>query len=308
MYDKTFDEFFTPAILWGYSVRTHRAHLMKNIDHHETVDYRQLVHPDDLSGVQNLIRDNARDHRRRIQPSRRLVASLHRVMDSKGAYHPHLSLIVLIRDSGLTNRLLFLSGIDLRISEKVPLNLIQMRNVSRFLKSACETLSPIFQYLMWYLNRCLPDTSQTIQPDPYFEKWRCGDFIISPSEREMKNISDSSTIPLSEKQSRFIALLLSAKNSDGEGAIVERAKSSQALYGPHWEQIDPMLLNNSIDRNVMFFRKLLCKNAIRTVPRSGHILKMKRYICENEKTELPYSGSSTIDGHNEVAENFSFKK
>ena len=89
-------------------------------------------------------------------------------------------------------------------------------------------------------------------------------------------------IELSEKQSRLIALLLGACDADNNREYVERGVTRRHVFGT---PADSRVSDNDIDPLVKFFRQTLGRRAIGTKRGYGHILRVKRHVCEGQELE-----------------------
>ena len=114
------------------------------------------------------------------------------------------------------------------------------------------------------------------------QTWRCGQFIISPSLFQIARFDGGMSIALSEKQSRFIALLLGACDADNNPEYVERGVTRRLVFGTPAES---KASDHDIDQLVKFFRQILGRRSIRTKRGYGHILKVNRHVCEGEELE-----------------------
>lgn len=274
-----FEGFFSPALVWGYNRKKKSAHFIarqSDYDPLELQDYRLLVHPDDIPILKRLVRDNIRQQRRQFQRERQVV-SLHRVKDANDEYHPHVSLITFTRDE--KNRLALFFGVDYRMPADAPLSTAEIQYLAHLLRNATERLTPFFY---WVTSR-LRKTSKTARStDPFLQTWRCGPYVISPSLFQIAKVDGKMNVELSEKQSRFIALLLGARDADNTPEYVERGLTRQRVFGA---PADSRICDNDIDQLVKFFRKILGRRAIGTKRGYGHILKIKRHVCEGDELE-----------------------
>lgn len=274
-----FEEIFIPALVWGYNRKKKSAHIIgcqSGYGSQDLVDYRLLVHPDDIPALRRLIRDNVKQQRRRFERERQLV-SLHRVKDPGGEYHPHISLITFTRDS--TNRLALLIGVDYQLPADAPLSTAEIQYLGHLLRNATERLTPFFR---WLTSRMRQSSKASRGDDPFLQTWRCGPFIISPSLFQIAKADGSRNVELSEKQARFIALLLGACDDDNNPEYLERGVTRQRVFRTH---PDDKIVDNDIDQLIKFFRQILGRRAIGTKRGYGHILKMKRHVCEGEELE-----------------------
>lgn len=290
MNSRFFGDLFSPEIVWGYNCKNKMAHLATSRAEYEALDYRLLVHPDDIPALKSLIRENQKKQRRRFQRSRQIV-SLHRVKDTSNEFHSHVCLITLTRDKN--NRLAFLFGIDYRIPADAPLSTAELQYLAHLLRNAAERLSPFF---LWVTSRLRERSKSSKKADPFFQTWRCGNHIISPSLFQMTKISDDSSIELSEKQSRFIALLLGAFDTGGTPTYVERAVTRREVFGTNASSRES---DNDIDQLVKFFRQHMGRRSIRTKRGYGHLLKTKRQVCEGGALEQALSLLWTAGDHSD---------
>ncbi len=276
MDSRFFEDFFSPEIVWGYNCKNKVAHLATSRAQYDVLDYRHLVHPDDIPGLTRQIVTHQRKQRRRFQRSRQIV-SLHRVKDASGVYHSHVCLLTITRDND--NRLAFIFGIDYRIPSDAPLSTAELQYLSHLLRNAAERLSPFF---LWVTARLRQRNRVTRKTDPFFQTWRCGNHLISPSLFQMTKVSDGTSVELSENQARFIALLLGTMEENGTPAYVKREITRQQVFGT-----DPAsrASDNDIDQLVKFFRQRLGRLCIRTKRGYGHLLKPKRQVCEGAALE-----------------------
>lgn len=276
MDSRFFEDFFSPEIVWGYNCKNKVAHLATSRTSYDVLDYRRLVHPEDIPQLTRQIVSNQKKQRRRFQRSRQLV-SLHRVRDAGDDYHTHVCLLTMTRDKD--NRLAFIFGIDYRIPSDAPLSNAEVQYLSHLLRNAAERLSPFF---LWVTARLRNRHRPAKKTDPFFQTWRCGNHYISPSLFQMTKITDGSNIELSEKQARFIALLLGAVEEGGTPAYVKREESRHTVFGSDRHS---RMSDNDIDQLVKFFRQRLGRLSIRTKRGYGHLLKPKRMVCEGEELE-----------------------
>lgn len=274
-----FEDLFSPALVWGYNRKNRSAHFIAHQSEYgaqERVDYRRLVHPDDIPALKRLIIENVRRQRRQFERERQVV-SLHRVRDANDEYHPHISLITLTRDDA--NRLALFIGVDYRMPADAPLSTAEIQYLGHLLRNATERLAPFFHWVTARLRR----SSRTVKSDdPFLQTWRCGQFIISPSLFQIAKIDGGMNIELSEKQARFIGLLLGACDADNNPEYVERGVTRRRVFGT---PADSKASDNDIDQLVKFFRQILGRRAIRTKRGYGHILKTQRHVCEGEELE-----------------------
>jgi len=274
-----FGDIFSPALVWGYNRKNKSAHVIARqagYESQELIDYRLLVHPDDIPALRRLIKDNIKKQRRQFERERQVV-SLHRVKDARNEYHPHVSLITFTRDE--TNRLALFIGVDYQMPADAPLSTAEIQYLAHLLRNATERLSPFFY---WVTSRLRKSSKSVKSVDPFLQTWRCGQFIISPSLFQTAKIDGGVNVELSEKQARFIALLLGARNPDGNPEYVERGITRRRVFGTP-ENVRTS--DNDIDQSVKFFRKILGRRAIGTKRGYGHILKTRRYVCEGEELE-----------------------
>ena len=274
-----FEDFFSPALVWGYNRKNKSAHFIaRHSDYvtQEFVDYRLLVHPDDIPALKRLIRDNVRKQRRQFERERQVV-SLHRVKDARNEYHPHVSLITFTRDE--TNRLALFIGVDYQMPADAPLSTAEIQYLAHLLRNATERLTPFFY---WVTDRLRKSSRIAKSVDPFLQTWRCGQYIISPSLFQIAKIDGGFNIELSEKQSRFVALLLGARDADNNPEYVERGVTRRHVFGT---PADSRISDNDIDQLVKFFRQTLGRRAIGTKRGYGHILRVKRHVCEGHELE-----------------------
>lgn len=274
-----FEDFFSPALVWGYNRNNKRAHFLArhaDYENQSLVDYRLLVHPDDLPALKRLIRHNVRKQRRQFERERQVV-SLHRVKDARNEYHPHVSLITFTRDE--SNRLALFIGVDYQMPADAPLSTAEIQYLAHLLRNATERLAPFFR---WVTARLRNSPKPAKSNDPFLQTWRCGQYIISPSLFQIARIGGGYTVELSEKQARFIALLLAATDADNNPGYVERAVTRRRVFGT---AADSRISDNDIDQLVKFFRKTLGRRAIGTKRGYGHILRIRRHVCEGEELE-----------------------
>lgn len=274
-----FEDLFSPALVWGYNRKNKSAHFIahqSDYNTQQTIDYRRLVHPDDIPALKRLIRDNVRKQRRQFERERQVV-SLHRVKDACDEYHPHVSLITFTRDE--TNRLALFIGVDYRMPADAPLSTAEIQYLGHLLRNATERLTPFFY---WVTSRLRESSKSVRTTDPFHQTWRCGQYIISPSLFQIARVSGGSNIELSEKQARFIALLLGACDADNKPEYVERGVTRRRVFGT---PANSRISDNDIDQLVKFFRQILGRRAIGTKRGYGHILKVKRYVCDGEELE-----------------------
>jgi hypothetical protein len=274
-----FGDILSPALVWGYNRKNKSAHIIarqSGYESQELVDYRLLVHPDDIPALRRLIKDNVKKQRRQFERERQVV-SLHRVKDTNNEYHPHVSLITFTRDE--TNRLALFIGVDYQMPADAPLSTAEIQYLAHLLRNATERLTPFFY---WVTSRLRKSSKPARSADPFLQTWRCGQFIISPSLFQLAKTDGSVHAELSERQSRFIALLLGACDADNNPEYVERGVTRRRVFGtPQNVRIS----DNDIDQLVKFFRKILGRRAIGTKRGYGHILKIKRHVCEGEELE-----------------------
>lgn len=268
--------FCRPEFVWGFNYKNKVTHVGTSGVASENLDYRDLVHPEDLSQLQSLIRLNVKMQRRQFQRSRQVV-SIHRVRDDGGSFAPHLCLINLARDK--FNRLAFLYGINYRMPADAPLNTAEQQYLALLIRNATDRLSP---FVTWLTNRFRRARVANENSDPFYETWSCGHHVISPSLFQMGTLDGRVRVELSEKQARFIALLLGARDLGGTPVFVERAFTRSAIFGtdPH-----SRLCDNDIDQLVKFFRQHLGRRSIKTKRGFGHLLKAKRHICTGSELE-----------------------
>lgn len=274
-----FEDFFSPALVWGYNRKNKSAHFLARQSDYETeelMDYRLLVHPDDIPALTRLIRDNVRKQRRQFERERQVV-SLHRVKDGSDQYHPHVSLITFTRDE--TNRLALFIGVDYRMPADAPLSTAEIQYLAHLLRNATERLTPFFY---WVTSRLRESSRPVKRRDPFMQTWRCGQYVISPSLFQIAKIDGGMNVELSEKQSRFITLLLDACDADNKPEYVERGVTRRYVFGT---PADSRIADNDIDQLVKFFRQVLGRRAIGTKRGYGHILRVKRHVCEGEELE-----------------------
>ena len=274
-----FGDIFSPVLVWGYNRKNKSAHVIprhSGYDTQELIDYRLLVHPDDIPALRRLIKENIQRQRRQFERERQVV-SLHRVKDADGEYHPHVSLITFTRDR--TNRLALFIGVDYQMPADAPLSTAEIQYLSHLLKNATERLTPFFY---WVTSRLRKSSKTPKNVDPFLHTWRCGPFIVSPSLFQIAKTDGGLRIELSEKQARFIALLLGALDTDNNPEYVERGVTRQHVFGT---PANARISDNDIDQLVKFFRQVLGRRAIGTKRGYGHILKLKRHICEGEDLE-----------------------
>jgi len=266
-------------LVWGYNRKNKSAHFIARQSAYESaelIDYRQLVHPDDIPALRRLIRENVKKQRRQFERERQVV-SLHRVKDARGEYHPHVSLITFTRDEA--NRLALFIGVDYQMPADAPLSTAEIQYLAHLLRNATERLSPFFY---WVTSRLRKSSKITRSDDPFHQTWRCGPFIVSPSLFQIVRIDGDVNVELSEKQSRFIAILLGARDADNNPEYVERGVTRRRVFGT---PADSRISDNDIDQLVKFFRKIFGRRAIGTKRGYGHILKIKRHVCEGEELE-----------------------
>ena len=274
-----FEDFFSPALVWGYNRKNKSAHFLARQSDYETaepVDYRLLVHPDDIPVLTRLIRDNVRKQRRQFERERQVV-SLHRVKDARNEYHPHVSLITITRDE--TNRLALFIGVDYQMPADAPLSTGEIQYLAHLLRNATERLTPFFY---WVTSRLRQSSRPAKRVDPFMQTWRCGQYVISPSLFQIARVNGGMNIELSEKQSRFIALLLGACDTDGKPEYVERGATRRYVFGT---PADSRISDNDIDQLVKFFRQVLGRRVIGTKRGYGHILRLTRHVCEGDELE-----------------------
>ena len=274
-----FGDIFSPALVWGYNRKNKSAHVIprqSGYESQELIDYRALVHPDDIPALRRLIKDNIQKQRRQVERERQVV-SLHRVKDAQGEYHPHVSLITFTRDR--TNRRALFIGVDYQMPADAPLSTAEIQYLSHLLKNATERLRPFFY---WVTSRLRKSSKAPKRFDPFLQTWRCGQFIISPSLFQIAKVGSDLKVELSEKQSRFIALLLGAQDTEKNPEYVERGITRQQIFGT---PANVKISDNDIDQLVKFFRQVLGRRAIGTKRGYGHILKMRRHICEGTELE-----------------------
>ena len=246
---------FSPQLVWGYNRRDRMATLAACQPDYDATDYRSLVHPDDLGHLTTLLRHHIREQRRLAQRQRQVV-NIHRVRAADGEYRAHLSLITLTRDK--RNRLVFLYGIDY----PAPADAAVSPQPWPIVGSAAEA-------------RCAG-------ADPFEQVWRCGRHFVSPSLFRMVDDSSGETVELSEKQARFIALLLAARDAGGNPAYVKREESRQKIFGTEPRS---RLADNDIDQLVKFFRQQLGLKAIGTKRAYGHILTAPHAVCSGAELD-----------------------
>jgi hypothetical protein len=285
-----FEDFFSPEIVWGYNCKNKVAHLATSRSRYDDLDYRRLVHPDDIPALTRQIVTNQKQQRRRFQRSRQMV-SLHRVQDPSEVYHSHVCFLTLTRDKD--NRLAFIFGIDYRIPSDAPLSGAELQYLSHLLRNAAERLSPFF---LWITERLRQRNQPEKKLDPFFQTWRCGNHYISPSLFQMARISDGTSIELSEKQARFIGLLLGSLEEGGTPAYVKREITRHEVFGT---AADSRVNDNDIDQLVKFFRQRLGRLSIRTKRGYGHLLKPKRHVCEGDELEQALTQMWTAGDHSE---------
>lgn len=274
-----FGDIFSPALVWGYNRKNKSAHVIarqSGYDSQELIDYRLLVHPEDIPALRRLIKDNIQKQRRQFERERQVV-SLHRVKDAQGEYHPHVSLITFTRDK--TNRLALFIGVDYQMPADAPLSTAEIQYLAHLLRNATERLTPFFY---WVTSRLRKSSKAPKNIDPFLQTWRCGNFIVSPSLFQIAKVDRTLSIELSEKQSRFIALLLGARDADSNPEYVERSVTRRRIFGTP-ENLRTS--DNDIDQLVKFFRQILGRRAIGTKRGYGHILKVRRHVCEGEELE-----------------------
>lgn len=274
-----FGDIFSPALVWGYNRKNKSAHVIARqagYESHELIDYRLLVHPDDIPALRRLIKDNVKQQRRQFERERQVV-SLHRVKDARNEYHPHVSLITFTRDE--TNRLALFFGVDYQMPADAPLSTAEIQYLAHLLRNATERLTPFFY---WVTSRLRKSSKPMKTVDPFLQTWRCGQFVISPSLFQIAKIDGGINVELSEKQARFIALLLGARNADNNPEYVERGVTRRRVFGT---PANVRSSDNDIDQLVKFFRKVLGRRAIGTKRGYGHILKTRRHVCEGEELE-----------------------
>ncbi|MFK7886339.1 MAG: hypothetical protein AB8G16_05680 [Gammaproteobacteria bacterium] len=289
MNSRFFEDFFSPEIVWGYNCKNKVAHLATSRTSYESLDYRHLVHPDDIPQLTQQIVTNQKQQRRRFQRSRQLV-SLHRVRDPNDEYHTHVCLLTITRDKD--NRLAFIFGIDYRIPSDAPLSNAEVQYLSHLLRNAAERLSPFF---LWVTARLRNRNRPTKKSDPFFQTWRCGNHYISPSLFQMTKIGSGISVELSEKQARFVGLLLGAVE-DGAPTYVKREITRSTVFGTDSES---RVSDNDIDQLVKFFRQRLGRLSIRTKRGYGHLLKSKREVCEGEALETALQVMWTAGDHSD---------
>lgn len=274
-----FGDIFSPALVWGYNRKNKSAHVIarqSDYDSQELIDYRLLVHPDDIPALRRLIKDNVQKQRRQFERERQVV-SIHRVKNAHGEYHPHVSLITFTRDK--TNRLALFIGVDYQMPADAPLSTAEIQYLAHLLRNATERLTPFFY---WVTSRLRKSSKAVKNADPFLQTWRCGQFIISPSLFQIARIDGGANVELSEKQSRFIALLLGARDAENNPEYVERGVTRRRIFGtPENLRIS----DNDIDQLVKFFRQTLGRRAIGTKRGYGHILRVRRHVCEGQELE-----------------------
>lgn len=274
-----FEDFFSPALVWGYNRKNKSAHVIarqSDYDSIDLIDYRLLVHPDDIPALRRLIKDNVKKQRRQFERERQVV-SLHRVKDAQNEYHPHVSLITFTRDE--TNRLALFIGVDYQMPADAPLSTAEIQYLAHLLRNATERLTPFFY---WVTARLRKSSKSAKSVDPFLQTWRCGQYIISPSLFQIAKVDGGVNVELSEKQARFIALLLGALDADQNPEYVERGITRRRVFGT---PANVRISDNDIDQLVKFFRQILGRRAIGTKRGYGHILKLKRHVCEGKELE-----------------------
>jgi len=274
-----FGDIFSPALVWGYNRKNKSAHVIarqSGYESQELVDYRLLVHPEDIPALRRLIKDNVKKQRRQFERERQVV-SLHRVKNAQNEYQPHVSLITFTRDE--TNRLALFIGVDYQMPADAPLSTAEIQYLAHLLRNATERLAPFFH---WVTSRLRYSSKSVKSADPFLQTWRCGQFIVSPSLFQIAKIDGGVSVELSEKQARFIALLLGARDAESNPEYVERGITRRHVFGT---PANVRISDNDIDQLVKFFRKILGRRAIGTKRGYGHILKTKRHVCEGEELE-----------------------
>ncbi len=147
-----------------------------------------------------------------------------------------------------------------------------LQHLLPLIQQIIESLSPLCQLFADFLRK---RSAPGELADPFFQIWRCGNFVISPSQFQMIRTDDNARINLSDRQARFIALLLGART------FVERTEYRRTVNCGK----DPMLqsIDKSIDRLVSFFRRHLGQSSIGTIRGRGHILTIERHVCEGDE-------------------------
>ena len=186
-------------------------------------------------------------------------------------------MITFTRDE--SNRLALFIGVDYQMPADAPLSTAEIQYLAHLLRNATERLTPFFY---WVTSRLRKSPRIEKPADPFLQTWRCGQYVISPSLFQAARIDGGRNIELSEKQARFIALLLGARDADKHPEYVERAVTRRAVFG---KPADSRICDNDIDQLVKFFRQFLGRRAIGTKRGYGHILRASRHVCEGEELE-----------------------
>ena len=266
--------------VWSVNCATKAArYIPLNSGTSKDLDYRDAVHVDDRPYLARLLWRSALDFMRHNDVSKKIF-SVHRVKGIDGRYGFHLSMIRLQR--GRNNRLGTVSGVDYRLPRDMPLAAVDLRRIAHKLRHAPEQL---VRLLSW-TTQVIASYKKTLRsPDGYDAVSRLAHFYVSPSRHRMAAIDGSATTTLTETQAKFIALLISTRDDDGELSVVRRELVRVRVYG-----IEPDSKEKDDDLNhcVFFFRKFLGKEAIATIPKVGHQLELNVTTCRGmeRKTAL----------------------
>lgn len=262
-----------PLLVWTYDRRDSVARLAACHPEYAATDYGVLIHPEDVRGLLVTIKHRLRNQRREHKPAGQFV-NLHRVRNCLGEYCSHLSLITLTCDA--SKQLAFLFGVDYLAPPDASAREGQLQQLAHAMQALAQTPAPAVE------RRKTDQRCRTARTrDAFTETWRCAGYIVSPSLFRMVRSDDGSTVELSEKQSRFIALLLGTKNNAGVPVYVERALTRQRVFAT---DPDSRINENDIDRLVTFFRQHFGRDAIGTKRGYGHILRVDHKVWQEADT------------------------
>ena len=264
----------SPALVWYYTPATKAGRFVVGEDVYGKLDFHTLLSAGEASKALRLICRYIRVQRREHHRSQHLV-SMHRIRDNQHRQLPHICVTTLTRSGGAG--LSRITGMGFRLPTNSATCTARFECVGRWLSIIVEQLGP---YYDWVDAHPTSQASMTVQPAPFDLVWRCGQHIISPSRFSMLAVGGDSAIRLSLNQARFIALLLGARDRNGLPSYVERSITRREVFNLGRECT---ICDNDIDKLVMFFRQHFGRSAIVTLRGYGHVLTMRRRICNEQE-------------------------